>query len=564
MSFKPFNGAVPFADNADTPPRKPVGPLHPRTDTSDTSDIGDTNAAGTVAAQPESGAGVQNVPLATGLEDLFAPVAAPTAEANITQPLAPAVGAGRLASMQAAAQEASLSDQGEVDEVEMQRQAAAIIAEQQRLFVHIDRILGIVSSDVHLSGMATQFELARDPAIDARQRNDLQNRVAPLLLENNVYLDNLDETNRIFDLLYDELLGISVLGDLWRDDDVSEICIDSWDKITVERHGRLEMTGRRFRSPEHAEGVVRALSRRMSDRQVSPTNPLVTAQLPSARVQFVYGKLSSRNVAVTIRKFKPLMGMAGLLGVDALSDEMADFLRACVQGRSTILVSGGTGTGKTTMINALSEFIPDDERVITIEDAFELQLSNTHWVALQAKERASADDTVVVTQADLMIATLRMRPDRIIVGEIRDPAAAAVMFDAASTGHDGTMTTIHADTAASALNKRLTALLMRSDGGFSENVAVHTVAQTVQVVVQITRKHGRRFISEISVVDEAYLDKLGLVAPQPIFQSTVNATAADGIHNVSVTHERVSSLGPDTVLAVKLADAGQEVQRWLT
>lgn len=470
---------------------------------------------------------------------------------------------GRIAAMRAAAEQASIHTEGDTAELAAAAQLERKLTEQERLYGHVDRVLGLVSSDAHLNNLASNFTLTKDPAVDKDQRNALEQACGPKLHGKNIYFESVADARLVFDLVYDELLGISILGDLWRDDDVSEICIDAWDRISAERNGNLITTGYRFRSPEHGRGVIRALSRKMSDRQVSPTNPLVTAQLPAARVQFVYGDLSSTGMAITIRKFKPLMGMDGLLGVGALTNDMRDFLAACVQARATILVSGGTGTGKTTMINALSEFIPDTERVITIEDAFELQLSNTHWVALQAKQRASADDTVEISQADLMVACLRMRPDRIVVGEIREPSAAAVMFDAANTGHDGTMTTIHADTPYAALNNRLTVLLMRAADGFSESVARRTVAQTIQLVVQISRSHGRRFVSEISLVDDTCTDANGMVHAQPIFIGQLERVVGANGPTVHVHHRRIASVGAHTVLGAKLAETDERNLSWV-
>ena len=488
-----------------------------------------------------------------GLDDLFGDAA----------PAPASGGGGRLAAMRAQAEAESTFDNDELARHGEQVRYDRKMSEQERLFGYVDRVLGMIASDVELNTLAVTFELTRDPAVDRRQRAELETKCSPKMLENHIAIDNPRDNEAVYDIVYDELLGISVLGDVWRDDAVSEICIDAWDRIAVERDGELYLTGHRFRNHEHCIGVIRALSRKMSDRQVSPTNPLVTAQLPSARVQFVYGQLAASGVSVTIRKFKPLMGMDGLRDVDALSADMRAFLDACVQARSTVLVSGGTGTGKTTMINALSESIPDSERVITIEDSFELQLSNSHVVSLQAKQRASADDTATISQADLMTACLRMRPDRIVVGEIREPEAAAVMFDAANTGHDGTMTTIHADTPFAALNNRLTVLLMRSEGGFSEDIARLTVAQTVHVVVQITRTQGRRFISEIAIVDPSMLDERGLVIAQPIFQSKLKVDTSGEQPRVYVDHQQVGTIRSDTVLAAKLADSGQEVERWV-
>lgn len=514
-------------------PVEPAEPVEPADD--DLDDLFDTSAP----APPSRASQTSTTSTQSTAVDLL-PTAVPTALGD------------RLAVMRQAAEAASVTAAEDAQQIAERTAFEQRLAAVEQHFGHVDRVLGLVNQDPELQAWANTVVLTRDPALDRKQRAEMAQRLSPRMLDARIMIDSQREAEIIFDLAYDELTGISVLGDLWRDDSVDEICVDAWDKIAVERHGRLERTGYRFRSPEHARAIARTLSQKISDRGVSNVNALITAQLPQARVQFVYGALSSAGLAITIRKFRPLMGMDMLLRVGALTPEMADFLAACVRARATIVVSGGTGTGKTTAINALSEFIPDNERVITIEDAFELQLSNTHVVSLQAKQRATTDDQVVVSQADLLVASLRMRPDRIVVGEIREPSAASVFFDAASTGHDGSMTTIHAESTNSALNNRLTALLMRSHGGFSEHVARSSVAQAVQVVVQITRRRSKRFISEIALVDETCVANQ-FIAPEPLFVGTVSADGA-------VQHRRVSNLRPDTQLATKLADAGEEMQ----
>lgn len=426
------------------------------------------------------------------------------------------------------------------------------------VYAMADRLIGVVSKDPDLQALALSIELTRDPETFKEQLKRLKEALTPVMPTAKVRPSTEGELDEVIRVVHDEITGISVLGDLWRDPEVDEICVDAWDRISVERAGRLELTGLRFRSPEHALSVARNLSQKISDRTVSQSNPLVTAQLSQARVQFVYGRLAASGLAIAIRKFRPLMGMDGLLRVGALTEEMRDFLGDCVKARASILVSGGTGTGKTTAINALSEFIPPTERVITIEDAFELQLANTHVVALQSKEKASADDQVVVDQSDLLVAALRMRPDRIIVGEIREPKAAVVMIDAANTGHDGTMTTIHADSPQVAVNERLASLLARSSSGFSDLIARKTVAQAVQLVVHIARVRGRRFVDEVSVVDPSFLGDDGLIRPAAVFKADVLASTGP---RPEVRHRRVGSVGADTVLAARLRDAGAD--RWV-
>ena len=417
----------------------------------------------------------------------------------------------------------------------------------------VQRMLGMISGSAGIQQQLKHFEITRDPEIDAEQRHRLRDAVEGPLLEAEIRMPSEAAGRVIWDLLYDEYTGLSVLGEVWRDDDITEICVDAWNSVTVERNGNLEKTGITFVNAEHANSVTRALSQHMSDRQVSPANPIVTAQLPGARVQFIWGALSADGLAIAIRKFRDLLGMASLLGYGSLTQDMVDFLRDAVHARATILVSGGTGTGKTTMINALSEAIPPEERVITIEDAFELQLSNNHVLSLQSKTKSSSDDPLEITQEDLLIASLRMRPDRIIVGEIREPKAAAVMLAAANTGHDGTMTTIHANSSHSALNSRMVGLVARADGGFSETVARNEVGQALNLVVQISRRHGRRYVSEISVVDPSTVTKTE-IRSETLFVGEIGA-------GQTVNFRQVGAVRADTHLGIKL-DAVGLGKRW--
>jgi len=467
----------------------------------------------------------------------------------------------RLASARALRSEVGVFDEQQVALDAERDRFERRMSEQERLFEIADRILSFISQDAFLQPIVGRFELTRDHQLDAEQRARLVEAIKPRLLEARISLDNPQDSDTIFNLVYNEILGISVVGDLWRDDTVDEILIDAWNKITVERFGKLEETPYRFRSQEHANSVARQLSQMVSDRGVSRTNPLVTALLPRARVQFVWGTIAGSGLAISIRKFKELLGMESLIGYGSLNNEMLSFLADVVKARATILVSGGTGTGKTTFINALSEYIPDTERVVTIEDAFELTLSNRHIVSMQAKTKASADDTLEISQEDLMVASLRMRPDRIIVGEIREPAAAAVMLQAAVTGHDGTMTTIHASSATAALNSRMVSLLARSGAGFSDAVARAETGAALDIVVQITRRAGRRFVSEISQVDSRFIED-GVLVPHKIFIGELVMSSVDGEDVVETRFRRVGGIDPSTELGVKLIDAGIDPAKW--
>lgn len=430
------------------------------------------------------------------------------------------------------------------------------VAANEQVWAIVSGVLGVIQANEQISRFATKMELTRDAVADNEQRQQLHSSLTPVLMQYQEYA-RIPMLREIIDLAYDELVGISVLGPLWRDDDITEIMVDAWDKVTVEHNGRLMLTNVRFRDKEHARKIARDLALKVSDRALTPANPLVTAELPGARVQFVIDKVVKTGISVSVRKFRPLLGVDKLLAVGAMSEEMRDFLADAVRARANVLVSGGTGTGKTTIINALSSFIPDSERVITIEDSYELALSNTHWVALQTKEAASADDTVRITLADLLVSTLRMRPDRIIVGEIREGTGAAVMLQAANTGHDGTMTTIHANSADGALNFRMVNLA-RTGGGMASEVAAAEVASAINLVIQVTRESGRRFISEVAVVDPSQLENQ-LIRPEAVFSGTLVKDLANDTNRVEF--RRCGGVRPDTELGLKLQDSGL-LGRW--
>ena len=399
-----------------------------------------------------------------------------------------------------------------------------------RLWPIVDSILAVAGSDVRVQQKAATLELTRDLELDVTQRDEILAVLRNRLGAEGVKITDPSDIPPVLQMVYDELVGISVLGDLWRDPEVTEIMVDRWDKIVIERNGRLEKTVFSFRNPEHAQSVARSLAQRVSQRALSRSINLVTAELPQARVQFAYGPVVKGGLAISIRKFTKLLTLDDLIARGALNKEMESFLRDCVLSRSGILVSGGTGTGKTTIINLLSSFIPTNERVVTIEDAFELQLSNSHVVSLQTKEASSADDSVSVTLAQLLRATLRMRPDRIIVGEIREGEGAEVMLAASNTGHEGTMTTVHANSVDMAVNERIVDLVrqVRASG---DDAIRRTIASAFDIVLQVERgRKGNRFISEISQIDRTYITK-GSIANHVIFKGVDNG---DG--TVTFTH----------------------------
>jgi Flp pilus assembly CpaF family ATPase len=507
-------------------------------------------AAAPAAETPEPAAVPAPAPMS--LADITAPVAVP---AVTPEPAKPA--GGRIAASRHLIEEATVFGAvGDAVAAETARVSQMLVATPDHIWQYVDRILGLVSNDQMIQMVVNRFKLTRDRRLDYDQRRAFEATIAPALLGNQlVTISNPRDVEITFDRAYDELIGISVLGPLWRDEEITEVLVDGWNKISVERDGLLVTTPLTFRDKDHANRVARDLASKVSDRALTPSNPLVTALLPGARINFAYGPVVSTGLSISMRKFRDLLGIERLIQFGALTPQMAEFLRQAVAARATVLVAGGTGTGKTTQINALSHWIPDTERVVTIEDAFELQLSNTHVVALQTKEKASADDQVVVTQKDLLVNALRMRPDRIIVGEIREGHGAYVMLQAANTGHDGTMTTIHADSPQVAVNERLADLVMEVSSSPAPIVR-RTVSHAINLVVQVTRRRGRRFLSSISIVDRScYDDVTGVIVPEPIF---VGELDADGVP----VFRHVGGLRPDTALAEKLAEAGFTAEAW--
>lgn len=426
-------------------------------------------------------------------------------------------------------------------------------AEYERLSPFVDQVLRIAGSDVDTQKTARDLILTTNIGEDYSQKNIFLDILRLKVAGAGINFPNPDDSTAIYDIVYDEILGISVLGDLWRDDQITEIMVDRWDKISVEKNGKLYKTNIKFKNKDHANSVARNLAIRISDRALSSSIPLVTAELPNARVTFAMGSVVKGGLSITLRKFRKLLSLENLINNKSLNNEMVDFLREAVSFRAGILVSGGTGTGKTTIINLLSTFIPASERVVTIEDAFELNINTEHVVSLQTKEASSRDDQIEVTMADLLRNTLRMRPDRIIVGEIREGEGANVMLAAANTGHEGTMTTIHASSCSLALNERLVDLV-RSVRNSPDDAIKRTIVEAFDIVIQVTRgRKGQRYISEISVVDRKYV-KNNEIIPRPIF-------IGEELPSGDINHKKLGFIESDTTLGFKMS-LSENYERW--
>ncbi|HTN04422.1 MAG TPA: ATPase, T2SS/T4P/T4SS family [Planctomycetaceae bacterium] len=309
--------------------------------------------------------------------------------------------------------------------------------------------------------------------------------------------------------LKDTVFGYGPLQDLLRAPTISEIMVVKSDQVYVERDGLVELSGRRFISDKVTESIIERIVAQVG-RRIDKSQPLVDARLPDgSRVNAIIPPLATRGPCLTIRKF-PVhrFTVDDLIELGSLTSSAAMFLRACVVDHRNILVSGGTGTGKTTMLNILSSFIPHKERIVTVEDTTELQLHQDHVVTLESKH-ANVEGAGEYTIRDLVRNSLRMRPDRIIVGECRGPEALD-MLQAMNTGHDGSMTTVHANNTEDVIKRLEVLVLMAVE---LPVVSIHRqIASALDVVVQITRMPGgQRRVSQISEVAGYDVDRSSLI-----------------------------------------------------
>jgi len=322
----------------------------------------------------------------------------------------------------------------------------------------------------------------------------------------------------------DEIFGLGPLQPLMQDPDVADILVNTYDRVYVERHGKLVRTDVRFQDDKHLlqviDRIVSAVGRRIDD-----SSPMVDARLADgSRVNAIIPPLAIDGPHLSIRKFKrDALSAEDLLQKNSVTSPMLDLLHGIVRARLNVLISGGTGAGKTTLLNVLSGYIPEDERIVTIEDSAELQLRQPHVVRLETRS-ANIEGEGEITQRSLLINSLRMRPDRIVMGECRG-AESVDMLQAMNTGHDGSLTTLHANSPRDALS-RLETMVSMANLNLPDRGVRSQIASAIDVIIQVSRlTDGTRKIVSIFEVVGMEGD---IVTMQEIFTFERQGVADDG------------------------------------
>src|SRR6267143_1448645 len=331
-----------------------------------------------------------------------------------------------------------------------------------------------------------------------RLRGEIGQAVEKLLLQENIPM-TLPERDRVIEEILDEVFGLGPLEPLMKDSSITDILVNNYNKVYVERRGVLQRAPIQFKDDRHLLHIIEKMVTAVG-RRIDEANPIVSARLADgSRVTAAIPPVTLDGPALSIRRFGArVLTNEELVANDTLTAPMLRLLESCVQARLNMVISGGSGSGQTTLLNALSRFIPETERIVTIEDIAELMLQQRHVVRLETRE-ASIEGQGAVTQRDLMINSLRMRPDRIIVGESRGPEALD-MLQAMNTGHDGSMTTMHANSPRDCFHRIETMVLM-ANMGLTEPIIRQQAASAIQLVVQMARlRDGSRKVSSVAEV----------------------------------------------------------------
>jgi pilus assembly protein CpaF len=346
---------------------------------------------------------------------------------------------------------------------------------------------------------------------DQEREQLLIGRLKTILQKANIQLTS-SEYQELQEAILNDLMGFGAIEPLVQSKAISEIMVNGADQIFAEQKGRLAETDIVFDDEEHVQWTAQRIVRPLQ-RPLNRSNPMVDARLPDgSRVHIVMPPSAIRGTTITIRKFpsKPLT-VDDLIKFGSFTKDVAEFLRACIVSRLNVIVSGGTGSGKTTLLNVLSSFIPDDERIVTIEDAAELQLTQRHVVSLETAPPIPGGDGIEgrLTVRDLVKGALRMRPDRIVVGECRG-GEALDMLQAMNTGHDGSLTTIHSNTPRDCMS-RLETLVLMAGMDLPLPVIRRQIAGAINLIIQVSRlKDGSRKVVQITELQGMEGDQITL------------------------------------------------------
>ena len=366
---------------------------------------------------------------------------------------------------------------------------------------------GLLTTDVDEAGLATHVRSIVNSALQAEE----------------VPLSHADR-EVLSKQIADEVVGYGPLERFLADDAITEIMVNNHEEIYIERGGRIFPTDARFADEAHLRRILDKIVAQVG-RRVDEASAMVDARLPDgSRVNAIIPPLSLRGPAMTIRKFhQRRLTMEDMITLGTLTPEMGSFIGLCVKARLNILVTGGTGSGKTTLLNVLSTFLPEDERIVTIEDAAELKLDQRHWLRLESRP-PNVEGTGQVTIRDLLRNALRMRPDRIVVGEVRGPEALD-MLQAMNTGHDGSLSTVHCNSPRDAVS-RLETMVLMSGYDLPVRAIREQVASALNLIVHTERlSDGSRKVVKITEVQRMEGDQVTL---QDLFEFRVHGVSSNG------------------------------------
>ena len=365
----------------------------------------------------------------------------------------------------------------------------------ERMNVHA---LQVIKGRIHRR-LLDRLNLSNLDRMEREQVVDAIRKTVNDMISQEAFPLNFEERESLVLQIVDEIFGLGPLEPLLKDPEVSDILVNTAKQVYVERHGKLERTDVQFQDDRHLlqviDRIVSSVGRRIDD-----SSPMVDARLPDgSRVNAIIKPLALDGPHLSIRKFRQEgLGADDLVRTESLTEAMLELLKGIVKARLNVLISGGTGAGKTTLLNILSSFIPETDRIVTIEDSAELQLKQPHVVRLETRP-ANIEGSGEVPQRMLLINALRMRPDRIIVGEVRG-GEAVDMLQAMNTGHDGSLTTLHANTPRDALG-RLETMIAMANLNLPEKAMRRQIASAIDVVIQVSRlSDGQRKVVTISEI----------------------------------------------------------------